>query len=48
MPPAVPVVWLSGPEAEPQFLESAASVGRRIEFAYRRYGPVSVSTDGEG
>ena len=36
-----PVVWLGGPECEPQFTESAASVQRRIEFAYRRYGPVS-------
>ena len=41
IPPSVPVVWLGGPEAEPQFLESAASVGRRIEFANRRYGQFS-------
>ncbi|MBL0156001.1 MAG: glycosyltransferase family 39 protein [Bryobacterales bacterium] len=39
--PTMPIVWLGGPEAEPQFVESAASVGRRIEFAYRRYGPFS-------
>lgn len=41
VPSGVPVVWLGGPECEPQFMESAASVGRRIEFAYRRYGPFS-------
>jgi hypothetical protein len=41
IPPRLPVVWLGGPECEPQFTESAESVDRRIEFAYRRYGPVS-------
>jgi len=41
VPREVPIVWLGGPECEPQLVESAASVGRRIEFAYRRYGPVS-------
>lgn len=41
IPREMPVVWLGGPECEPQFIESAASVERRIAFAYRRYGPVS-------
>lgn len=41
IPRDVPIVWLGGPECEPQFVESAASVGRRIEFAFRRYGPFS-------
>jgi hypothetical protein len=41
VPRSLPVVWLGGPECEPQYLESAASIARRIEFAYRRYGPVS-------
>jgi hypothetical protein len=41
VPRQTPIVWLGGPECEPQFVESPASIGRRIQFAYRRYGPVS-------
>ena len=41
VPSSTPIVWLGGPECEPQFQESAASVGRRIDFAYRRYGNIS-------
>ncbi len=41
IPRTLPIVWLGGPECEPQFIESAESVQRRIEFAYRRYGQFS-------
>jgi 4-amino-4-deoxy-L-arabinose transferase-like glycosyltransferase len=41
VPQSTPIVWLGGPECEPQFFDSPASVGRRIDFAFRRYGPVS-------
>ncbi|HNY40151.1 MAG TPA: glycosyltransferase family 39 protein [Bryobacteraceae bacterium] len=41
VPKSVPIVWLGGPECEPQFIESPESAQRRIEFAYRRYGPFS-------
>jgi hypothetical protein len=41
VPKTRPILWLGGPECEPQFEESAASISRRIEFAYRRYGPTS-------
>jgi hypothetical protein len=37
----VPVVMLTNPEGEPQVMESAASLQRRTEFAYRMYGPQS-------
>lgn len=38
---STPIVWFGGPECEPQLQESPASVGRRIDFAYRRYGGIS-------
>lgn len=41
IPRTLPIVWLGGPECEPQFIESVESVERRIEFAYRRYGQFS-------
>lgn len=41
VPQSTPIVWFGGPECEPQLQESPASVGRRIEFAYRRYGAIS-------
>ncbi|MEZ5285653.1 MAG: glycosyltransferase family 39 protein [Vicinamibacterales bacterium] len=41
VPAACPVVYWGPPEAEPQFLETAASVERRIQFAMAAYGPVS-------
>lgn len=41
VPPGVPVVLLGPPESEPQLRESAASIQRRIAYAYRLYGPTS-------
>lgn len=41
VPQSTPIVWFGGPECEPQLQESPASVGRRIDFAYRRYGDIS-------
>lgn len=38
---SIPIVWFGGPECEPQLQESPASAGRRIDFAYRRYGDIS-------
>jgi hypothetical protein len=37
----VPIVMLTNPEGEPQVMESAASLQRRMDFAYRMYGPQS-------
>ena len=36
--PDVPVVFLGGPECEPQIYEMTASIHRRIEYVYRLYG----------
>jgi hypothetical protein len=36
--PDVPVVFLGGPECEPQIYETTASIHRRIEYVYRLYG----------
>ncbi len=38
LPQTLPVVLLTAPEAEPQIAESAASLERRIRYAYRLYG----------
>jgi len=38
LPPGVPVILPGEPETEPQLVESAASLLRRVEFAERRYG----------
>ena len=36
--PDVPIVFLGGPECEPQIYEMTASIHRRIEYVYRLYG----------
>lgn len=38
VPRKVPIVLLGGPESEPQILETAASIDRRIGYVKRRYG----------
>lgn len=41
VPREVPIVLLGGPESEPQILETAASIHRRIGYVKRRYGESS-------
>lgn len=42
VPAGVPIVWLGDPEAEPQVVESAASIARRIQFVETRYGAAAA------
>jgi hypothetical protein len=41
VPRKVPIVLLGGPESEPQILETAASIERRMGYVKRRYGESS-------
>jgi hypothetical protein len=41
VPREVPIVLLGGPESEPQILETAASIERRMGYVKRRYGESS-------
>jgi hypothetical protein len=36
--PGCSIVFLGGPECEPQIYEMAASIHRHIEYVYRLYG----------
>jgi hypothetical protein len=39
LPISCPILFLGPPEAEPQLVETVASLERRTAFAFRRYGP---------
>jgi hypothetical protein len=41
VPPTLPVLWAGGPECEPHFEETVASIQRRIDWVHQRYGPFS-------
>lgn len=41
VPRELPVLWAGGPECEPHFDETAASIQRRIDWVHERYGPFS-------
>lgn len=42
VPPSVPIVWLGMPESEPQLLETADSIDRRIAWVDHTYGLVAA------
>jgi hypothetical protein len=42
VPAGVPIVWLGQPEGEPQVIESAASIERRIQYVEALYGPIAA------